>query len=201
LGLRVPQELKPQLRFYAGLIVGGVLGVVITILVFSAFLFQVLQAISTAVLAFATVVLALSTLSLYRVTRFQAGIEVNRDRRANLENRIYFANALVHTLPITILNPLQSESLPHSFTMEPASWIRELRQLINYNESQIDNEIFEILPPLDLLIMKMDFAETGKKALQNEEENKAAAEWVDRTQKLLLILLQRWRSQITFLYE
>ena len=103
---RIPRVLS----IYSAFLIGGVIGVVFTLVALSAFLFQILSAISTGVLALATLVLALSTLSLYRQTRVLAEIETKRDLRSNLERRIQLGDTIVHTNSYMILNPLRDET-------------------------------------------------------------------------------------------
>jgi cell division protein FtsX len=153
------------------------------------------------VLALATVVLALSTLSLYRQTRVLAQIETKRDLRSNLERRIQLGDTIVHTNSYMILNPLKDETgLARVQITKEWSWVRELRHLIPYQEGQSDNEIFQILPLHDLLIIRMDKEDAGEKAIENPEDEKAVNEWVNRIQSLLRILVARWRSQLPYLY-
>lgn len=201
---RWASKLPPFLRFWTGAIIGGIAGVLITIFAFSAFLFQVLQAISTAILALATVVLALSTLALYRSTRVLAEIEIKRDRRANLRSRIRFAQKLLQTPTDQFFLSLTAEALgyiqPPQYTGIPG-WIRGLRQLINYEEMYADNEIFAILPCLDQLIMRLDLVDSGKRGTENAEDQMTVQSFVDVLQKNLRILIVRWRGQLPFLYE
>ncbi len=69
----VPEELKPQLRFYTGVLVGSAVSLIVYILVFSAFLFGVLQAL-----------VAAGTLALAGVTSYLT----IRDRRETLAREL-----------------------------------------------------------------------------------------------------------------
>jgi low affinity Fe/Cu permease len=189
------------LVFWIGVFIGGTAGLLFAIFAFSAFLFQVLQAITTAVLALATVVLALSTLALYRSTRTLAEIELNRERRKNLDLRIQEGLKIVQTSPNHILNPLKIGMPPVNESFLIAMSIRELRQLINYYEAQTDNEIHQLLPLLDLLIMRMDRSDNGEKGIDGEEDEKQVREWIDLIRKNLRILVARWRGQMPYLYD
>jgi hypothetical protein len=195
------QKLPRSVVFWIGAIVGGIGGVVLTIFALSALLFQVLQAVTTAVLALATVVLAFSTLQLYRTTRQMAETEIKRDRRTNLEKRIDLADRLVHTHVKNIIDPLKAGGPPVDSELMIVMWIRELRQLISYSEGQTDNEIFQLLPFLDLLIMRLDKADAGDKAIENEADEKAVRGWIESMQKVLRVLVARWRSQVPYLYD
>jgi len=129
-------------------------------------------------------------------------LESKRDLRSNLERRIQLGDKLLHTNAYLIINPIRDETgIARVRITEEWSLIRELRQLIRYDEGQTDNEIFQILPPLDLLIMKLDLADSGKKAIESEEDDKAVREWIDMIQRLLRILVAKWRGQLPYLYE
>lgn len=69
----IPEEFKPQLRFYTGVLVGGALSLILYVLVFSAFLFGVLQAL-----------VAAGTLALAGVTSYLT----IRDRRETLAREL-----------------------------------------------------------------------------------------------------------------
>jgi low affinity Fe/Cu permease len=198
---RWSERLPRFIVFWVGVFVGGTAGVLFAIFAFSAFLFQVLQAITTAVLALATVVLALSTFALYHSTRTLTQIELNRERRRNLDLRIQEGLKIVHSPPNHILNPLKIGMPPANESFVIALSIRELRQLINYYEAERDNEIHQLLPLLDLLIMRMDKADNGERGVDNEEDEKTVREWIDLIRKNLKILIARWRGQMPYLYD
>ncbi len=201
---RWAKGLPRVLVFATGLFVGGIIGVVFSVLAFSAFLFQVLQAISTAVLALATVVLALSTLSLYRATRVLAKIESNRELRARLRRRIRVGEKMMHldASPFALITPIRENKFRYDpAAQEVASLFRELRQLIGYEETNRDPEVRGLIPPLDLLILKVDAADRGEPVIENDEDETTIRQWLNMVQRLLIILVPRWRSQIQFLYE
>jgi low affinity Fe/Cu permease len=198
-------KIPPFFRFWAGVFIGGFAGVTITVFAFSAFLFQVLQAITTAILALATVVLALSTLALYRSTRVLAEIEIKRDRRANLRNRIRFAQKILQApadqFTLNLVASVDGYIQRPEYTSIPI-WIRGLRQLINYEDMYADNEIFAILPCLDQLIMRLDLVDNSKRGIEkNSKDQKTVESFVDVLQKNLRILIVKWRGQLPFLYE
>jgi hypothetical protein len=127
---------------------------------------------------------------------------VKRDRRANLEERIPLGEKLIRTEPNQIMIILKGETTQYSEMEELESSVRRLRQIITYQESETDDEVFQILPLLDLLIRKFDVnANIGGKAIENKADEESIAKWIVAIQGLLKILVPRWRSQIQFLYE
>jgi len=97
----VPSEVKAQLAFFLGLIVGGVLSIIAFILLFSSFLFGALQAL-----------VAAGTLALAGVTSYVT----IRDRREALAREL--ADRVYVPMRKDALAWQNPESLPHSWTWD-----------------------------------------------------------------------------------
>jgi hypothetical protein len=199
--------------FAIGVFTGGIIGVIFSVLAFSAFLFQFLSSLKDAIVALATVVLAIATISLYRATsvlasstnilatstRDLAEIERKRERRSTLEKRMEFANELIRIPSPEIIAAFTGPGDRYGpFPMRVASSARGLRARITYNE---DPDINKIIPLLDQLIPRIAAAEQGEPFSNNEEDTKAVREWIDTIQTLLKVLVPTWLREIQFQYN
>jgi hypothetical protein len=179
-------------------------GVLFAVAAFSAFLFQFLSAVTEATQALSTVVLAIATIGLFLATRVLAGstrslaeIEVRRDKRSNFRRRIELGDNLAGANLAPIIDYLKA---PIAVAKPmPAIWIRELKQLIPFDESYADAEIFHIFPSLDLVIMRLNQADMQKIAIENAADEEAVRRYIEIIQRDLRILVVRWRGAMPYL--